>query len=236
MRSSTGALRCWRIARPGRDQTSYGSEFWGLWVLTAALAVAAVPGDAWIDNLAIVNKGRAAWNGIWTTRRMLAAWWHLREKARTLQDSTLRWCPSHGKQPDWRPPAPFQEEEIRRLNDCADKEASKEVAVQWARGEPSRVGAQVIRDWASRALHRQHRGLVRQRQAAGFLGGPGGDAGRGGDDSRGGTERVQVNCECLAALGGDIQQPVQDTPQRSGDTAIDSPAAGAPARRSPLAP
>lgn len=176
VRSCTGEVKGWGVARPGRDQSSFGAEFWGLWVLTKALAAAAVPADAWIDNLSIVNKGRAAWGGRWTERRMAAAWWHVRHSARDLHDLALRWCPSHGKQPDWAPPMPFQGPEIRALNARADKEASKELCAQWETGAAARVGTQVIRDWAQRALHRQHRGLVRQRQSAGFL--------------QGGTERA----------------------------------------------
>jgi hypothetical protein len=186
VRSSTGDIRGWRIARPGGDQTSYGAEFWGLWILTSALAAAAVPGDAWIDNLAIVEKGRAAWGGRWTDRRMPAAWWHLRERAQQLGASVVRWCPSHGKRADWRPPSPFNEVEIRALNARADEEASRELDAQWAKGQPARVGAEVIREWTMRALHRQHKGLVRQRQSAGFLGGSSEEGGGGGRGRGGG--------------------------------------------------
>ncbi len=59
------------------------------------------------------------------------------------------------------------------MNAGADAAASQALNIAWARGEPARVGTEVIRDWTARSLQRQHAGLVRQRRNAGFLGGRG---------------------------------------------------------------
>ena len=45
VRSATGDQLGFRLPRPGLDQTAYGAELWGLWVITAALAEADSNGD-----------------------------------------------------------------------------------------------------------------------------------------------------------------------------------------------
>ena len=58
--------------------------------------------------------------------------------------------------------------ELRHLNDEADQAATavqEEIREEWA---ARRAGRSVIRTWTCEALARLHRGLVRQRERAGF--------------------------------------------------------------------
>ena len=123
VRQADGAIRGFSLPRPGLDQTSHGAEFWGLWIITVALANAAVPADVWIDNSSVVHGGRRAWKEQHLPRRQPAAWHSIREQARKLVDCKLYWCPSHGKRPDWNCPAGFCALEIRDLNAEADDQA-----------------------------------------------------------------------------------------------------------------
>ena len=159
VRSATGDQLGFRLPRPGLDQTAYGAELWGLWVITAALAEAAVPADVFIDNLSVVRGGRRAWADGVLSRRQPEAWHAIQTQARRIADATLHWCPSHGKNPEWVPALGFCAQEVRELNDLADEQVSLERDRLWALGKVARVARSVQHDRAASALRRLHRGL-----------------------------------------------------------------------------
>ena len=156
------------VPRPGADQTAHGAEFWGLWVLTVAIALAQVPVTVFIDNLSVVRQGRAAWRGAPPGRRMPAAWHAVAHRARQHLNSFLFWCPSHGKKPRWKPPEPYSAAEIRRLNHEADEQASAQLGFILDAAFATDQGRAAVARWTQRSLRRLHEGLMRQRQIAGL--------------------------------------------------------------------
>ena len=169
VRKADGSLRGFSSPRPGLDQTAHGAELWGLWIISVAIALAAVETDVFIDNAAVVHGGQQAWAGGNLPRRQPAAWHAIAGQARRFRGTNnLNWCPGHGKHPEWQAPPGFEETEIRDLNEKADEEASNEQRRIWALGAVARASREVQNKRTERALHRQHRGLRRQLALAGL--------------------------------------------------------------------
>ena len=163
-----GLIRGFGGRRPGLDQTSYGAEVWGLWVLLLALQAAPTPADIFIDNLAVVRTGRRVLGGGAPPKNMPEAWEAIARVGRDLPDVRLHWVPSHGKRPDWSPAAGFSGEVIRRLNAVADQQASDVQEALMREAAPTHAARKRIRNWTRAALVRQHAGLLRQRELAGL--------------------------------------------------------------------
>ena len=84
-----------------------------------------------IDNSAVQQRFKAVCDGELTLPEYgFKRWIEISKLCENRQHSTS-WVPSHGKKTEWKPEHEGDQDVWRRLNDAADKQASKFAAEQW---------------------------------------------------------------------------------------------------------
>ena len=150
----------------GMDQSAPAAELAGLLQILAAAATAtrtqARPITLILDNKSIAYRARLAGLGIAIRPRNAASAWKsicrfmLDIRHATGADVDVIWVPSHDKDEHWRPPPGYHAQEIRRLNDAADTEATAHLQRVLTAAGPDFAARRAAQAWEKAALQLQH--------------------------------------------------------------------------------
>lgn len=145
-------LRCGGVV-PGLDQSTKATETYALLcVLSAFPTDRRIEATVMIDNLAVVrqaNKQLTAWRECWTP-------WQTIMQRIGAHEVQVHWIPSHGKHPEWRPPAGHSHVLWRHLNALADVPASAFASVHHDREHAFHEQEAILCEWSNHMLHRQY--------------------------------------------------------------------------------
>ena len=147
----------WSGPLQGQDHSTAAAELAGATATIKAAAQAATAIDLYVDNLSVQRRTDDALQGkLKLPRFAFGAWAKLKHYADQLPPgSRCYWVPSHGKQTDWTAPSAHTTEEVRSLNDVADKAAAKHSHERWqAHCKADYEAQQANHDWSHRCLVR----------------------------------------------------------------------------------
>ena len=84
-------------------------------------------------------------------------------RSRRGMGMSVRWCPSHGKKPKWKPDAPFEAEGKlwRKLNEAADEECTKVLRSERGKDEEWLEEVREAGKWTTAALTQVSGGSIK---------------------------------------------------------------------------
>ena len=139
---------------PGLDGTPRAAEHYAVDVAVAAAALAGRDLLLLVDNLGVRNRAEMIFRGARPNSAWHYAFW--RRTAANCMGRSHRsvWIPSHGKRPDWQPPAdvPASAAQCRGLNKRADEECTAQAEAWKEVRRPFVQAREEAEAWSAKAL------------------------------------------------------------------------------------